>query len=106
MAYEITLGNHPSQARHPFTNEPLFDNDGVAVPLFPDQRSVMLDGRVIAYVSESRNVQFIYPVETLTQTVVDDARAHVEMVFGDVGKVTIVKPPVDDPDDDHEEDED
>lgn len=63
-SYQLTIENHPSQAAHPFTGEPLFDDDGKPVPLFPDQRSIRLDGRVIAYVANG-NAMFIVPRESL-----------------------------------------
>ena len=52
MNYQLILANHPAQAR--FAGKPLFDDDGAPIPLFPDQRSIRLDGRVIALVSQSR----------------------------------------------------
>ena len=35
---EIEIRNHPAQARHPVTTAPLFDDDGMPVPLFPEER--------------------------------------------------------------------
>jgi hypothetical protein len=88
MTYEITLGNHPSQARHPVTNEPLTDKAGQPVPLFPDQASVKLDGFVIAYVSCNNNVQFLAPFSRLPQQLRDEVVALVENERGPIGKVS------------------
>lgn len=56
----ITLANHPSQARDPDTDQPLFDQNGKPVPLFRDQRSIVVDGKVQAYlVLATGDVQFV-----------------------------------------------
>jgi len=47
----ITFRNHPAQARHPHTKQPLFTETGEPVPLFPDQRGIYLDGYLIGYCS-------------------------------------------------------
>ena len=91
--YELKITNHPAQARHPFTNEPLFDNDNNPVPLFPNERSVRLDGRIIAYVTEERNVLFIVPLERLG-VIADEAKALVEKELGPVAKTAAVPMPV------------
>ena len=49
---QIELKNHLAQARHPVTSKPLFDDNGTPVPLFPQQRSIWLDGVFIGYVCE------------------------------------------------------
>lgn len=46
----VTFRNHPSQARHPVSNAPLFDN-GEPVSLFPQQRAIYLDGIMCGYCS-------------------------------------------------------
>ena len=45
---KFELRNHPAQARHPITKEPLV-KDGAPVPLFPDMRGIYLDGVLIGY---------------------------------------------------------
>lgn len=56
----ITLENHPSQARDEETDEPLFDAAGKPVPLFRDQRSIVVDGKIQAYlVLATGDVQFV-----------------------------------------------
>ena len=65
MSYQLTITNHPAQAKHPFTGEPLFDSDGNPVPLFADQKAIRLDGRVIAYVNAVGKVLFIVPQNRL-----------------------------------------
>mgnify|MGYP003649087883 CR=1 FL=1 len=37
----VELTQHPAQARHPVTNEPLFDDHGAPVPLLPTQRAML-----------------------------------------------------------------
>jgi hypothetical protein len=88
--YELTLVNHPSQARHPFTKKPLFDNDDNPVPLFPGQRCVKLDGRSVAYVSEAGNIGFI--TASLPQAIVDDIAAFVKREFIEPKNIVIPQP--------------
>lgn len=45
----VELRNHPAQARHPVTREPLFDDAGKPVPHITDQKAVYLDGVMIGY---------------------------------------------------------
>ena len=86
MTYKLTLENHPAQAVHPFNRQRLFDADGKPVPLFPKQRSVKLDGRVIALVNESGHISFIVPLSKLG-VIADEAKLLVGNEFGAVGKV-------------------
>lgn len=83
------LKNHPAQARHPFTKEPLF-NDGQPVPLFPKQRALAFDGRIIAYISEYGNVGFIVPQERLGEVIVDEAKKFINENFTPVNMVSSV----------------
>ena len=63
--YELTIGEHPCQAKDPFTKEPLFDKDGKPVPGAPDWKTIRYNGRVIAYVTPSKVVSFIIPASQL-----------------------------------------
>ena len=92
MSYSLTIENHPAQARHPFTSEPLVDNDGLPVPLFPDQRSIKLDGRLIAYVSNERKIMFLVPLGKLG-VIAKEAEELVNKEMGAVQKVTSVREP-------------
>jgi len=87
MAFSLTLGNHPSQARHPVTGKPWFDEDGIYVPLFPDQRSIKLDGFVIAYVSADGNIAFLAPFENLPEGCVEEAKTLVAKEFVEPNEV-------------------
>ena len=110
-SYELTIGNHPAQQRHPLTREPLFDEDGNPVPLFPDQRSVKLDGTVIAYVGKNRqgdkwNVCFLHPHKALG-VIAQEACDLVNSELGPVaGSAAPLPPPereepeIEEPDDD------
>lgn len=46
---EITFRGHPAQARHPVTQELLWNKDGTHVPLVLDQKAVYLDGIMVGY---------------------------------------------------------
>jgi len=48
---DITFRNHPAQARHPDTREPLVDAAGDPVPMFPELRAIYLDGVMCGYCS-------------------------------------------------------
>ena len=95
MAFNLTLGNHPSQAIHPATGKPWFDAENKPVPKFPDQRSIRLDGYVIAYVSELGNIAFIAPYSRLPKGVREEAKELVEREFMAVSK--IAAPPEQEP---------
>lgn len=76
----VTLRNHPAQARHPVTDAPLFEEDGTPVPMITDQKTVMLDGFQVGYITVAGpgrgNVQFTRHVpESLTQRIAEAARA-------------------------------
>lgn len=84
--YELTIGNHPAQARHPVTNELLFDNDGVAVPMFPDQKSIRFDGTIVAYVA---NGNLLIINSRLPSAIVDEMK-DLAATLGDVNQVSTV----------------
>ncbi len=46
---KITLTNHPAQARHFQTDEPIWDDDGKPVPLVSNQKAIRMDGVLIGY---------------------------------------------------------
>jgi hypothetical protein len=85
----VELTQHPAQARHPVTNEPLFDDHGAPVPLLPNMRAVRLDGFVIAYASK-HGICFTIGHSKLPQTVKDSAVGLVESEFGTNPKVATV----------------
>ena len=78
----IELRPHPSQARHPRTDEPLTDSNGDPVPLFPNQRGIYLDGHLVGFVCEPprRNLAFI--VQGLPEAVKTEAADLVAAEFG------------------------
>lgn len=87
---QITLANHPSQARDPDTNEPLFDQHGKPVPLFKDQKAIQVDGRNRAYMTlASGDVQFIKAMdEELAQYIAAEGRKLAGLPQ-DKGRITI-----------------
>ena len=89
--YKLTIENHPSQARHPISDEPLF-KDGKPVPLFPDQRSIKLDGTIIAYVNAAGKVMFIMPENKLPGTIADEALDLAASEYGGKSEVHFVAP--------------
>jgi len=91
MSFNLSIGNHPSQARHPITGKPWFDEQGVYIPLFPDQRSIKLDGFVIAYVSAEGNIAFLAPFENLPPGLKSQALEMVAAEF--IEPKNVVAPP-------------
>ena len=85
----VELTQHPAQARHPVTNEPLFDDHGAPVPLLPTQRAIRLDGFVIGYASK-HGICFTINESKLPETVKDSAIFLVESEFGTNPKVATV----------------
>ena len=85
----VELTQHPGQARHPVTNEPLIDDHGAPVPLLPTQRAIRLDGFVIGYASK-HGICFTIGESKLPQTVKDSAISLVESEFGTKPKVATV----------------
>ena len=85
----VELTQHPGQARHPVTNEPLIDDHGAPVPLLPTQRAIRLDGFVIGYASK-HGICFTIGESKLPQTVKDSAISLVESEFGTKPKVVTV----------------
>jgi hypothetical protein len=101
--YQFSIGPHPSQARHPFTNEPLVDDDGTPVSLFPDQRTLRLDNRIIAYLSNG-GISFIVPCAMLGDVVYQDALEYAKQETGDFKNVTSVPMmPETEPEEDYDE---
>ena len=84
---ELTLGNHPAQARHPVTSKPLFDRSGEPVPhkLVENQRSIRLDGFVIAYVIPTKNdtcrIHYLARYQALPEACLSEVRELVEREF-------------------------
>lgn len=68
---EVELKPHPAQARHPVTNEPLWNDDGTKVPLVLDQKSIWLDGAMIGYcgLTVDKPISFIVPKSKLPPSV-------------------------------------
>ncbi len=85
----VELTQHPAQARHPVTNEPLFDDYGAPVPLFPNMRAIRLDGFVIAYASKY-GICFIINKSKLPETVKDSAASLFRSEFGFDPDITTV----------------
>lgn len=101
---DFELKNHPAQARHFKTGEPLWDDLGNPVPLFPEQRALYFDGFLIAYIvpdGDGCKTLFIVPEERLTKAVVDAAIEYVNAEWLTVGVVHCIAEPVE-----VEEDED
>jgi len=84
MGLNIEVKNHPAQAQNPVTGEPLKDEQGKPVPLFPDERSVWLDGKTVAYIGSPPNypLMFIVPAERLGSYVVDRIKEQVLVQTG------------------------
>jgi hypothetical protein len=76
----IELKQHPAQARHPVTNDPLWDDDGNPRPLLPSQRSVVWDGAIIGYASKN-GIAFTLESSKVPDWVRDEAKALVEKEF-------------------------
>ena len=89
--YQLSIGQHPAQARHPITNEPL-EKDGKPVPLFADQFSIKLDGRIIAYVLPGNRVAFLVAESKLGESIVSESLALVAKELGSVA--AHVSPPI------------
>lgn len=86
---QFELRNHPSQARHPITKAPLTDESGKPVPLFPEMRSIYLDGKLIGYCQSRPG----YPV-SLIVNVSDGVRNSIfEFVESRIGRVESVNMP-------------
>jgi len=99
----LTLGNHPAQARHPDTGKPLFDNNGEPVPhkLVENQRSLRLEGYVIAYVipkkcGEVCRICYLSRYQELPKSITDFAIELVERDFMKVEGVSIPLNAIDD----------
>ena len=106
-SYELTIGNHPAQAAHPFTRKLLVDENGDPVPLFPKEKSIRLDGRVIAFVNEGLDINFIVPLSKLG-VIADEAKALVKSELGGIGQSNAIADrtiPIDVDDDETEPEE-
>ncbi len=91
--FEVTIEPHPAQARHPNDKSKALTQDGKPVPLFPDERCIRLDGKLIGYVgnaSSGRAVMFIVPESKLTEAVTNAAKTAVVAEFGALGEVLSV----------------
>ena len=92
---ELRIINHPAQARHPFTNQPLVDDQNRPVPLFPDQRAISIDGGgILAYVVPVKaagtwKVLFIKPKQQLG-VIVEMACKLVEEQLGPIEKKHVI----------------
>jgi hypothetical protein len=96
--YKLTIENHPAQAR--FAGKPLFDDEGRPIPLFPDQRSIRMDGQVVAYVSKD-SVNFIH--SGLPPAIKAQAIELAKAAFGEIETVATVPDLIDDICEDDEE---
>lgn len=88
----LTIGNHPAQARHPKTKKPLFDSNGQPIPhpLVENQRSLRLDGFVIAYVipnGDKCRICYLARYQKLPKAISDEAIELVEKEFMPVESV-------------------
>lgn len=90
--FKVELRNHLAQARHPFTKEPLFDDKGEPVPLFPEQRSIFVDGVFCGYVGEppKRGIMFTRPRSQLGEMLIKEVERAVAESFGAPSVVSAV----------------
>lgn len=97
--FQIEFRNHPAQARHPFTKQALFDDNGKPVPLFPQQRSIWVDGVFCGYVGDPplRNVAITRPRSQLGEALIAEIHQAVEREFGPGKVMAIVPEPIDVP---------
>lgn len=82
---ELELKNHPAIADHPTKpGQKLYDADGVGIPLFPDERSVWLDGSMIGYVgpAPARGFNSLVPKSKLPEQLLDAVTKLVERELG------------------------
>lgn len=98
LTMNFELRNHPAQARHFATKQPLFDGDGKPVPLFPDQRALFFDGWQVAYAiptadGKSCKVCYTLPEETLTAAVIEAGKKFVHENFLPVVGMHVIAPP-------------
>ncbi len=85
----VELRQHPAQARHPVTNDPLFDEDGNPRPLLPDQRAVYWDDICIGYASK-HGVAFTIEVSQVPEWLQVEVGDLVEAEFGTCPKMTML----------------
>jgi len=93
--FKVELKQHPAQAIHPITRAKLFRDDGTPVPLFPNQRSIYVDGYFVGYVCEppARRVAFINSRCNIPELIAE-VQAAVEAEFGVTPTVTHVPEPI------------
>lgn len=100
---EVELRPHPAQARHHITNEPLFYEDGTPVPLFDDQLSIWVDGRLVGYTNQARTrAMFITPPSMLPAAVRNYVEGRIENLLGSLEGSTQVPDPAQEDEDDDE----
>lgn len=106
---KVELRDHIAQARHPVTNKPLVDDNGKPVPLFPDQRSIWLDGAMVGYVCgpPDFNIGFIVPESKISQFVRNLIAEQVRIELGKSGDVfSVAEPPIVEVEEDDADDSD
>ena len=86
----VELTQHPGQAKHPVTNEPLFDDHGGPVSLLPDLRSIRLDGFIIGYASKHKICFTIGKTKLKELGIEDSVTGLVESEFGTKPNVVTV----------------
>lgn len=84
---KFAIRNHPAQLS--IAGVPQYDDDGIPVPLFPDQKALTLDGRMIAYISK-HGVSFTICLNRLGPVVHKAALEYVRENYGMVPKVSAV----------------
>jgi len=86
---DITLTNHPAQAR--FNGVPQF-HEGKPVPMFPNSRAIRLDGMIVGYVEieEGKPISFIVSPNKLPQAMRDIIEVEVRKQLNTSGPVAQV----------------
>ena len=82
---KLELKNHPAIADHPTKpGQKLTDENGVGIPLFPDERSVWLDGSMIGYIGPApgRGFNSLVPKSRLPVQLLDAVSDLVEKELG------------------------
>ena len=79
----LELRPHIAQARNPVTDQPLVDSEGQPVPLFPNQRSIFLDGALIGYVCEPPKRGLAFIVRGVPEQVIEETKKLVALEFGE-----------------------
>lgn len=86
---KIELKPHPAQARNPKTDEPLFNDDGSAVSLFPELRSIYLDGALVGYTGSPPKRGICLTVSGMVEEALEKIKAAVceEFELDEIEKV-------------------